>query len=114
MASAPSRDYDDYSGAQTRVDDATATYITNRQSMGVPNTQQSYQGGYFPQQSGPVQPSYGQPQLFQQGMPQQNYQPAFGSTAPVQTQNPEQMQTEPQNRVSKDNNGVPNFLHRNR
>ena len=114
MASAPSRDYDDYSGAQSRVDEATTTYVANRQSMGVPNTQQSYQGGYFPQQSGPIQPSYGQPQLFQQGMPQQNYQPSFGSTAPMQPQNPEQVPTDPQSRVSKDNNGVPSFLHRNR
>ena len=48
MASAPSRDYDDYAGNQSRVDDATATYVASRQSMGVPNTQQTYQGGLFP------------------------------------------------------------------
>ena len=72
MASAPSRDYDDYAGNQSRVDDATATYVASRQSMGVPNTQQTYQGGYFPQQQTGPQQAYGQPQLFQQGMPQQN------------------------------------------
>ncbi|MBR0217362.1 MAG: hypothetical protein IJL96_10610, partial [Clostridia bacterium] len=113
MASAPSRDYDDYAGNQSRVDDATATYVASRQSMGVPNTQQTYQGGYFPQQQTGPQQAYGQPQLFQQGMPQQNYQPAFGSTSPI-PQPQEPVQAEPQNRVSKDNNGVPSFLHRNR
>ena len=113
MASAPSRDYDDYAGNQSRVDDATATYVASRQSMGVPNTQQTYQGGYFPQQQTGPQQGYGQPQLFQQGMPQQNYQPAFGSTSPI-PQPQEPVQAEPQNRVSKDNNGVPSFLHRNR
>ena len=113
MASAPTRDYDDYAGNQSRVDDATATYVASRQSMGVPNTQQTYQGGYFPQQQTGPQQAYGQPQLFQQGMPQQNYQPAFGSTSPI-PQPQEPVQAEPQNRVSKDNNGVPSFLHRNR
>ncbi len=113
MASAPSRDYDDYAGNQSRVDEATATYVASRQSMGVPNTQQTYQGGYFPQQQTGPQQAYGQPQLFQQGMPQQNYQPAFGSTSPI-PQPQEPVQAEPQNRVSKDNNGVPSFLHRNR
>ena len=115
MASAPTRDYDDYAGTQQRVDDATATYIASRQSMGVPNTQQSYQGGYFPQQqTGPVQNAYGQPQLFQQNAVPQNYQPSFGSTAPMQAQQQDSVQPEQQGRLSKDNNGVPSFLHRNR
>ncbi|MBQ9306409.1 MAG: cell division protein FtsZ [Clostridia bacterium] len=115
MASAPGRgDYDDYAA---QAPDATAPYIASRQSMGAPSAQPGYQGTYFqqPQQTGgyqPVQPQYGQQQIFQQAQPQA-YQPTFASTSQVQ-QVTQDTGTVDATRVQKDANGVPSFLHRNR
>ena len=124
MASAPSRsrDYDDYqTQSQQPATEHTATYISNRHSMGVPNVQPSFQGGgYFnPQQSGgfqqqPMQqPQYGQQQVFPQ-QPQSTYQPTFSSTSQMQgVQQPAQGDVSQDSfKVQKDANGIPNFLHR--
>ncbi len=112
MASAPVRDYDDYT-PQPREESPTAPYIASRQSMGAPQPQQSFQGSYFPQQTGgyPVQGQYGQ-QYFQQPQ-QQTYQPTFSSTSQMQGV-PQDSANFDTSRVQKDANGVPSFLHRNR
>ena len=126
MTSAPSREYDDFnqSPVQPITEQQTATYISSRHSMGVPNMQSgnNYSGAYFqPQQPAmgnfqqPMQQAqYGQQQVFPQQQ-QVNYQPAFSSTNQMQgvqpTQQAEAGQQDP-GRSLKDANGIPSFLHR--